>query len=159
MTSLNYDKVYSRFFNKVEAYDFLELPEDNLYLLLSEWLHSTTSNPYVRKLFKTFSMHDDIQEIKYEIKYSVDEETDMEFLVEILSLGMVVAWLEPKKNSINNLAQVFGSKEEKFYSQSQHLAELRALVKDFKKEQRRMIADRGYVWNTYLSGATRTNEE
>ena len=47
---------------------------------------------------------------------------------------------------------MFGSKEEKFYSQSQHLSELRGLVNDSRKQQRRMIADRGYAWNSYLDG-------
>ena len=150
MTSLNYDNIYSRFFSKVEAYDFLELPEDNVYAFLSEWLHSVTANPYVRRLFNKFNIDDEVQEISYEMKYSVDEDTDKEFLKEILSLGMIVAWLEPKVNSINNIAQMFGSKEEKFYSQSQHLSELRNLVNDAKKQQRRMIADRGYAWNSYL---------
>ena len=153
MTSLSYDNMYSRFLSKVEAYDFLELPEDSVYILLSEWLHSVISNPYVRRLFKTFNIYDEVQEIKYEMKYSVDEDSDKEFLKEILSLGMIVAWLEPKVNSINNIAQLFGSKEEKFFSQSQHLSELRALLNDSKKKQRRMIADRGYAWNTYLDGA------
>ena len=157
MTSLNYDNIYSRFLSKVEAYDFLELPEDSIYMLLSEWLHSVIANPYVRRLFNKFSIYDEIQEIQYEMKYSVDEDTDKEFLKEIISLGMIVAWLEPKVNSINNIAQMFGSKEEKFYSQSQHLSELRALLNDSQKKQRRMIADRGYAWNSYLAGVNTTN--
>ncbi len=157
MTSLNYDNIYSRFLSKVEAYDFLELPEDNIYILLSEWLHSVIANPYVRRLFNKFNIYDEVQEIQYEMKYVVDEDADKEFLKEILSLGMIVAWLEPKVNSINYTAQMFASKEEKFYSQSQHLSELRALLNDSKKKQRRMIADRGYAWNSYLDGANTTN--
>jgi hypothetical protein len=152
MTSLKYNTIYSRLFSKIEAYDFIELSEDNLNELLCDWIHSASANPYVRRLFKTFSLDDEIQEISYEMKYSVDEFSDAEFVTEILTLGVVVAWLEPKVNSINNIAQMFGSKEEKFYSQSQHLSELRALVNDSKKQQRRMIADRGYAWNSYLDG-------
>lgn len=152
MASLNYNKIYSRLFSKIEAYDFIELSEDDLNELLCDWIHSASANPYVRRLFSTFSLDDEIQQITYEIKYSVDNFSDEEFVVEILTLGVVAAWLEPKINSINNIAQMFGSKEEKFYSQSQHLSELRALVNDSKKQQRRMIADRGYAWNSYLDG-------
>ena len=152
MTSLQFVKIYSRLFSKIEAYDFIELSEADLNELLCDWIHSASANPYVRRLFKTFSLDDEIQEITYEMKYSVDEFADSEFVTEILTLGVVVAWLEPKINSINNIAQMFGSKEEKFFSQSQHISELRALVNDSKKQQRRMIADRGYVWNTYLDG-------
>lgn len=152
MTSLQFVKIYSRLFSKIEAYDFIELSEDMLNEFLCNWIHSASANPYVRRLFKTFSLDDEIQEITYEMKYSVDEFADSEFVTEILTLGVVVAWLEPKINSINNIAQIFGSKEEKFFSQSQHISELRALVNDSKKQQRRMITDRGYAWNTYLDG-------
>ena len=152
MTSLNYDIIYSRLFSKIEAYDFIELQENELNDFLCNWIHSSSANPYVRRLFSTFSLDDEIQEIYYEMKYSVDEFSDTEFITEVLTLGVVVAWLEPKINSINNIAQMFGSKEEKFYSQSQHISELRALVNDAKKQQRRMIADRGYAWNSYLDG-------
>lgn len=152
MTSLTYNQIYSRLFSKIEAYDFIELSEDDLNELLCDWIHSASANPYVRRLFKTFSLDDEIQEISYEIKYSVDEFSDAEFVTEVLALGVVVAWLEPKINSINNVAQMFGSKEEKFYSQSAHLSELQNLLNSCKKQQRRMIADRGYAWNTYLDG-------
>lgn len=152
MTSLTYDVIYSRLFSKIEAYDFVELPEDALNDFMCNWIHSASANPYVRRLFKSFSLDDEIQEISYEMKYSVDDSADEEFIIEILSLGMVVAWLDPKVKSINNVAQFFGSKDEKFYSQSQHISELRGLVNDSKKQQRRMIADRGYAWNSYLDG-------
>ena len=152
MASLDYNKIYSRLFSKIEAYDFIELPEDDLNDFLCNWIHSASANPYVRRLFKSFNLDDEILEISYEMKYSVDEFSDEEFIIEVLTFGVVVAWLEPKINSINNIAQMFGSKEEKFYSQSQHISELRNLVNDAKKQQRRMIADRGYAWNSYLDG-------
>jgi hypothetical protein len=152
MTSLTYEVICSRLFSKIEAYDFIELSAEDLDDFLCNWIHSSTANPYVRKLFTVLNLDDEKQTLSYEMKLSVDEASDEDFVVEVVSLGMVVAWLEPKVNSINNIAQMFGSKEEKFYSQSQHLSELRSLVNDSKKTQRRMIADRGYVWNSYLGG-------
>ena len=152
MTSLDYNKVYSRLFGKIEAYDFISLPEEDIYDLLCGWLHSAVANPYVRRLFSSFNFDDLIQQMTYEMKYSIDDYSDEEFIIEILSIGMAVSWLEPKVHSFTNIAQFFGSKEEKFYSQSQHISELRGLVRDFKQQQRRMIADRGYAWNTYLDG-------
>lgn len=152
MPSLKYDDVYSCLFSKIEAYDFIELPEDDLNDFLCSWLHSASSKPHVRKLFSTLSLQNDIKKLNYTMRYTVDEETDREFILEVLGLGMVVAWLEPKMNSVSNIAQMFGSKDGKWYSQANHLSELRALVKDAKTEQRRMIADRGSSWNTYLDG-------
>lgn len=152
MASLPYDIVYSRFLSKVEAYDFIELQANDLTDILCDWMHSASANPYVRRLFKTFSLDDEIQEFSFEMKYVLDDYSDTDFVIEILAIGMVVAWLDPKINSINNILQMFGSKDEKWYSQSQHLSELRALKNDSRKLQRRMIADRGYAWNTYLDG-------
>jgi len=152
MASIKYDKIYSRLFTKIEAYDFIELSKDMLNEFLCNWLHSATANPYVRRLFKSFSADDEIQVITYEMKYSIDELTDEEFVIEVLTFGVAISWLEPKVNSITNIAQMFGSKDERFFSQSQHLSELRGLLYDFQKRQRRMIADRGYAWNTYLNG-------
>lgn len=152
MASLNYEKIYSRLFTKIEAYDFIDLSEEMLNEFLCNWVHSAAANPYVRRLFSAFSLDDEIQAMSYEMKYSIDELSDEEFVIEIFTLGTAIAWLEPKINSITNIAQMFGSKDEKFYSQSQHLSELRDLLGDFKKQQRRMIADRGYAWNSYLDG-------
>lgn len=152
MASLNYNKVYSRLFTKIEAYDFIELSEEMLNEFLCNWLHSASANPYVRRLFSSFVIDDEVQLINYEMKYSVDELSDEEFVVEILALGVAIGWLEPKVNSINNINQRFGTSDQKWYSQSAHLAELRGLLDDFKKKQRRMIADRGWAWNSYLDG-------
>ena len=56
MTSLNYNTIYSRLFSKIEAYDFIELPEADLNELLCDWIHSASANPYVRRLFTAFSL-------------------------------------------------------------------------------------------------------
>lgn len=152
MTSLRYDKIYTRLFSKVEAYDFIELSEETLNEFLCNWLHSASANPYVRKLFKTIMFDDELQEFTYEMKYSVDEYSDEEFIIEILALGTAIAWLEPKVKSINNLTKMYGSKEERWFSEANHLKELSALLKECKKEQRQMIADRGGIWNPYLDG-------
>ena len=152
MTSLNYNKIYSRLFSKIEAYDFIDMSEEMLNEFLCNWVHSAAANPYVRRLFNSFVFDDELEQLSYEMKYTVDEFADEEFVIEILTLGTAIAWLEPKINSITNINQFFGSKDEKWFSQASHLSELRGLLSDFKKQQRRMIADRGYVWNSYLDG-------
>ena len=47
------------------------------------------------------------------MKYSVDDDFDAEFITDILGIGMVIEWITPKINSLNNTQQVFGSSEEK----------------------------------------------
>lgn len=152
MTSLTYDVIHSRLFSKIEAYDFIDLSEETLNEFLCNWVHSAAANPYVRRLFSSLTFDDKLEQLSYEMKYVVDEFADEEFTIEILTLGTAIAWLEPKINSITNINQFFGSKDEKWFSQASHLSELRGLLSDFKKQQRRMIADRGYAWNSYLDG-------
>ena len=152
MASIKYDEITSSLYSKIEAYDFLDLGTDELHDFLVAWLHTAVSKPYVRKLFSSITLDDEIMVMKYDMKYEVDEETDREFVIEILALGMGIQWLTLKINSTVNINQMFGSKEEKYYSQSSHLTELRSLRKDWVKEQRSMIRDRGYNWNSYLDG-------
>lgn len=65
---------------------------------------------------------------------------------------MVYSWTRVRLRSSLNVAQMFGGKEEKFYSQAAHIAELRALNLEAEKELRSMIRDRGYFHNSYLDG-------
>lgn len=152
MTSLSYQNFNSRFFSKVQAYDILDLTEIQLTGFMTNWLHSAFSKPYIRRLFSSFLMDDEIQEVQFEMKYVVDTNTDADFIYELISMGMIIEWLEPKINSILNISQMYGSKEEKFYAQANHLSQLQALKDSLYQSQRRMIADRGYAWNTYIDG-------
>ena len=154
MTSLEYEEVFSQFYIKAKAYDLLELTNDQIEAMLTGWLRAAAAKPYVRKLFTSFSLDEDLNAITFEMTYIQDETADLEFVLEILSLGMLMEWLRPHINNYNTMAQVFGSKEEKWFSQAQHMSAIKNVFDAVKKEQRQMISDRGYVWNSYLNGAT-----
>ena len=64
---------------------------------------------------------------------------------------MVIKWLEPQVKSKVNIAQMFGGKEQKFYSQSQHLSELKDMLETEKISLNKLIRDRGSVFNPYLT--------
>lgn len=150
--NIRYSEIYSRLFSKIEAYDFIKLPEDTVNDFLCNWIHSASANPYVRKLFSSFELDDLIQTITCTMSHAADTLFDREFVIEILSLGMIVCWLEPKVNSMKYIAQKFSSKDAKYYSQAAHLAEIEGLLNNTRDLQRKTIRDRGYVWNTYLDG-------
>lgn len=152
MITLEFQDIFSVFHNKIDAYDFLELTPEEIEAFEFEWLRTAGSKPYVRRLFSSYSYDADSEVINFEMRYATNDEEDLDFVTEILALGMVVEWLMPKVNSMDNIFQVYGSKEEKFYSQSQHLKEVRALRDSIKNEQRKMIRDRGYVYNSYIEG-------
>lgn len=152
MPSLNYEDIYSAFRTKANAYDLLLLQDSDVNMFMCDWMKASFRKPYVRRLFDSISFDDITQSITYEMKYEVDEESDKDFIIEAMGIGMVIEWITPKINNLNNIMQVFGSSEEKFYSQSSHLSTLKDLRHSLIKEQRDIIRDRGYIWNSYLNG-------
>ena len=86
------------------------------------------------------------------MRHVVDEESDFEFVAMILGKQMVREWIAPKVKSTTNVLQFFGTKEQKFYSQKEMLNELRSMEKEIGNDVRKMIRDRGYIWNPYLEG-------
>lgn len=165
MLSISYEEIFSRFYTKVEAYDLMTLYNDVTMqnVTLCSWLHSAISAPYVYRLFSTITLpkEDNIVElsdndnvIEFELNHSIDDYSDKNFIIEILSYGIALAWIEPKVNSLTNISQMFGSSAEKWYSQSMHLNEIRNLRDDLYNKQRSLIRDRGYSSNDYLDGAS-----
>lgn len=152
MTSLEFEDITSQFYSKVRAYDFLSISDEEVDELISSWLRSTVSDPYVRRLFSSFELDMDTRSLSFEMKYSLGASADTDFVIELLSFGMVNQWLKPKVYNLATMAQRFGSKDELFYSQSQHLKEMKALQTQTYAEIRRMAADRGYLDNEYLDG-------
>lgn len=152
MASLDFDEIASQFYSKVQAYDFLDLEENEVDSLIGNWLRSAVSKPYIRRLFSSLILDSDMETVEYTMQYTIDGYADADFVLEILSLGLVIEWLTPKIWSLEHIAQRFGDKNEKFFSQAAHVNEMRALLNEAKAEQRRMIADRGYANNTYLDG-------
>lgn len=154
MPSLNYEEIYSKFRLKVEAYDILQYREDDVNaVFFKDWLHSSANKPYIRRLFSELKFGDSVQELTYTMKYSIDNEFDEEFITDLLGIGLVIEWITPKINSLNNIQQMYGSSEEKFFSQTNHLNGLKDLKKSLLKEQKDLIKNRGYIWNSYLDGS------
>lgn len=152
MTSIDYNMIYQRFYSKVEAYDFIQLDDTTVNDFLCNWLHSSLSEPYVRQLFSSIIFDDDIMRLSYEMTLENDESMDQEFVIELLALGIAIKWMEPKVKSVLNTSNFYGSKEERTYSPASHLKQLQETLSIMRKEQRRMIADRGYIRNAYTDG-------
>lgn len=113
MITIEFTDVFDVFHEKIDAYDFLDLSNDEIENFEKSWLRTAGSKPYVRRLFSTYNMDSDNETVSFEMSYAIDDDTDRDFVIEILALGMVVEWLNPKVTSLDNIFQVFGSKEEK----------------------------------------------
>ena len=150
MASLLYEKIYSSLLRKVTDYDFLNMSDDDVTNTLTEYLHSTIAKPYCRRMFSSISLDDELQEMEYTLKVVSDESQDEDFIIEMLSLGMLIEWTEPMVNSkLLQQQMITSSKESKFYSQAQHLSAVQSVYDNAVKKQRDLIRDRGYIYNDY----------
>lgn len=132
-----YSKIYDRALAKITDYDLAFLPDEDFQFMLRGWLDSAIAK--FRKCASDLSDRDDeLNSFNVDL---VDEE------IEILALLMVCEWLEPQVNSVLLTNQMFGGKEEKFYAQANHLAELKALRDGTRTEARKLMRD-----YTYFSG-------
>ena len=147
---ISYQDIYSRFLQKIDDCELAQLPQVDVYEMMRGWLHSTLSRPYIRSLFSDLEFKDDVLALSCTLDRSVDDSADTEFIIELTAMGMVVEWLEPRVKSTTNIAQMFGGKEQKFYAQSTHMAEIRSMLTDARVELRKMVRDYGYVHNSYI---------
>lgn len=145
---LSYSTLFSRVLNKINDTKELSLDESDLLEIYTERLHSVVGKPRVRRLFFSLSLDDEIQEMTFTLNNSVDEESDKDFVLEILSLGMAIEWLQPQVDSVIHTSVMIGGKEEKkLLDNHKNMIER---LDSMKKEQNKMIRDFGYMYNSYI---------
>lgn len=150
MASISYEDVYSIFLSSITDYHLLSADISDIYDQFAETLHKVVSEPYVRRLFSSIVLHDEVLTIEYEMRQVVDDSEDKDFVINMLAKGMIVEWVRPQVNKTSLTAQMFAGKEQKFYSQKEMLNEMQALLSNTRIEMRKMIRDRGYIYNPYL---------
>ena len=145
---LSYSTLFSRVLNKINDPKELSLDENDLLEIYTERLHSVVGKPRVRRLFSSLSLDDEIEEMTFTLNNSVDEESDKDFVLEILSLGMAIEWLQPQVDSVIHTSVMIGGKEEKkLLDNHKNMIER---LDSMKKEQNKMIRDYGYMHNSYI---------
>ena len=145
---LSYSTLFSRVLNKINDPKELSLNENDLLEIYTERLHSVVGKPRVRRLFSTLTLDDEIQEMTFTLNNSVDEESDKDFVLEILSLGMAIEWLQPQVDSVIHTSVMIGGKEEKkLLDNHKNMIDR---LDSMKKEQNKMIRDYGYMYNSYI---------
>ena len=150
--TIDYQEIFGAFLGNVTDYKLASLDETSANSLMIEWLHKSFGNMYIRRLFSSFVYDDEVQTLTVLMARSVSDDIDKEFVINVFSKQMVYEWIHPQVNSVVNTAQFYGGKEQSFYSQANHLAELRNIENDAILAVRNMISDRGYIYNGYLGG-------
>lgn len=136
----SYEKVYETFLSKITDFNLVEVDDYSFDKMLHGWLRDA--------IVKTRRCEHDLSQRDDEAQEFLEDLSDLE--IELLALGMVNAWVTPMINSTENVLQFIGGKEEKFYSQSQHLAELRNIKKENSLEINRLHNYYTYTNNSYF---------
>lgn len=146
---MTYEEIFSQFYSKIDDPTFFQkYSKDEAYDLMRTWLHSVVGDPYFRKSFSSLSLDDELLELTFDLKMSVDEDSDYNFIRDILAQGMVICWTQQKIDKAVSLATVIGGKEEKrlLDNYKNNMARLKELKQQFRK----IIRDYGYINNEYI---------
>jgi len=127
-----YEKVYGYFLNSTTDFNLADLDDHTLNEMLKGWLHSAIVKT---RTASDFTRDDDNEVFSNEL-------SDLD--IELLAMGMRLAWLDQRINSTEYTNLFVGGKEEKFYSPSSQLSELRALRADTLREMQQL-----YTYSTY----------
>lgn len=135
-----YEKIYERFLSKITDFNLAEVDDYSFDKMMQSWLNSSIVR--MRKCKSDLALRDN------EAQEFAEDLIDLE--IELLALGMVDAWVTPMLNSTELTLQFIGGKEEKYYSQSQQLAELRNLKKENSLEMNRLHNYFTYTNSSYF---------
>lgn len=135
-----YDVIYKLALRKIEDPSLAKWPDDLLDEELHGWMLSAIAK--FRKCKNDLSQRDDELRCFNSDLLLIEQE--------ILAVLMTREWLAPQLNSVNLSRQVFGGKEEKFYSQSAHGGFLDARDEKLKLEAERLHRDYTYEDNDFF---------
>lgn len=135
-----YSTLYSRALAQITDPLLAQLPEEDLENMLHDWLMNAIVEPVVGE-YDFANRDEDLKQFNFDIS-----ERDQK----ILSIHMVRGWLAPQIRSVILTHQVFGGKEEKFYAQSNQLAEMRALDEQLRKDADLLFCRGTYLNNEYF---------
>lgn len=136
MTS--YEVIYGRFLNSTTDFNLAELDDHTLNEMLKSWLHTA--------IVKTRTSSDLTRDDEGEV--FKNDLTDLD--IELLAMGMRLSWLDQTLNSTELTHQFLGGKEQKFFSQANHIAELRTLRADTLREMQQLYTYSTYANNSYF---------
>ncbi len=135
-----YDKVYNRALAKIQDFDLVALQDRDLEEMLHDWLMAAIA--------KFRQCKNDLSDRDEELRqFNVDLEDEE---VEILAIMVVREWLAPQVHSALLTKQIFGGKEENYFSQSAHLKQLMDADTSLRIEAQKLSRD--YSYNHDLRG-------
>ena len=150
MLSIDFETVFSWTRGLITDPNLAQLEDLERDEIQTEWLLRSLSDPRITNLFSYFMINDEEMNFQVELKNPSNDYADKLYIIELLATGMAIAWLQPRVDSILNVAPMIGNKEEKMLLNNHKYSIER--LKSLKIQQHKMIRDRGYINNSYLNG-------
>lgn len=135
-----YSTLYEKCLSKIEDPTLAMLPEEDLENMLHGYLMSAIA--------KHRKCEHDLSDRDEELKQFNSDLSDLE--QEILAILMTREWISQRLHSVTNVMQVFGGKEEKWFSQASHIKELREMDDRLRLEAQQLSRDYSYIDNDYF---------
>lgn len=145
---MDYETIYNKFLSKIDDPKLLSYEDYVLYEILEDYLTSTLAIPYVRKLFKTISLNENLEIFTYTLNVNIDDYSDTAFILEVLAKGMVIQWMTQKIDTSLSLATMVGGKEEKMLRNEYRANKER--LRELNVELKKFIRDSNYIDNSYI---------
>lgn len=138
-----YTDVYDFFLTKVTDYSFIDTEiyptQADLEAELKKYLRSAVIR------FRQSKVILERDDVSNQFIYDLGD-----FEKEILSILMILSYIQPKITSVQNMEQRLVDKEYKSYSQGKHLEEMIKLRKELQSEVSQLISD--YTYSDGLDG-------
>lgn len=135
-----YSTLYNRALAQITDPLLVQLPEEDLEIMLHDWLMDAIVEPVVGE----YDFSDRDEELK-QFNFDISDRDQ-----KILSIHMVRGWLAPQIRSVTLTQQVYSGKETKFFAQANQLAEMRALDEQLRKDADLLFCRGTYLNNDYF---------
>lgn len=147
MASIEFDTIYKRALSRMNDLRLASYMESDFYEIMLEWLKSCSSSPRFRKLFSSFVVDEDSEEVSFVINHKVDDNYDIEFVTTLLAKGIILNYLPSRLEDTVHLATMIGGTEEKklLDNYKNNMERLNRLDREFNRD----IARHTYYFGNY----------
>ena len=139
-----YQKVFDAFLLKIEDLDLARLDPASQQAMLVGWLDAAIGFLEEDSLQLTHDYTDRNDELA---QFNVDLDNRE---IQVLALYMVVAWYEPKVNSLEHTTMMYGSKDEKWDNKKDHYKAVSDIQEKYRKRARKYIRNYSTRNHSYL---------
>ncbi|KGM93361.1 hypothetical protein IRP63_14770 (plasmid) [Clostridium botulinum] len=140
--STPFSKIYDKFLSQIEDGDIANLSEGDLKAILFSYMDTSISLEF-KQCKKDLLNHVDMDKEEFTVDITSEE-------INIIALGMVVAYLQPKIRHEQLLIQQIGDRDYKTFSGANLLKELMELEQLTKRRLREYV--NSYTYNKILQG-------